>query len=87
MTSWAENSAEWLQEQIKAHPEMDKKQLRAHCRKNYPYAERSGWAYKAWCKVMRAYFDPQAIRPKVKGKAQPSCKELEKQGQLRLEAL
>jgi hypothetical protein len=25
MTSWTDHSAEWLQEQIKAHPEMDKK--------------------------------------------------------------
>ena len=31
--SWTDTSAAWLHEQIKAHPEMDKKQLRAWCAK------------------------------------------------------
>lgn len=82
--SWSDTSAEWLQEQIKAHPELDKKQLRARCGKNYPFAQRTGWAYKAWLKAMRAYFNPQAVRPIVNGEARLSSQELEKQGQLRL---
>lgn len=84
MTSWTEHSAEWLAEQVKAHPEMDKKQLRAWCSKNYPYSQRTGWAYKAWCKALRAYFNPQAMRPKRGGIIQPSAEELEKRGQQRL---
>lgn len=82
--SWTDMSAEWLQEQIKAHPELDKKQLRAWCAKNYPFSQRSGWAYKAWLKAMRAYFNPQAVRPIRGGKTEPSPAELEKAGQLRL---
>lgn len=85
MTSWTEASAEWLQEQVKAHPEMTKAELRRWCSKNYPYAQRSGWAYKAWLKAMRAYFNPQAVRPKnAKGVEQPSAAELERAGQQRL---
>jgi len=84
MTSWTDHSAEWLQEQIKSHPELDKKQLRAWCSKNYPFNQKSGWAYKAWLKAMRSYFNPQAIRPIVNGKSRTSQKELEKQGQIRL---
>jgi len=84
MTSWTEDAAEWLQEQIKAHPEMDKKKLRKWCSKNYPYAMKRGWAYKAWLKAMRAYFDPQAIRSVRRGEIEPSAAELEKLGQQRL---
>ena len=84
MASWTDTSADWLQKQIKAHPELDKKQLRAWCGKNYPFAQRSGWAYKAWLKAMRAYFNPQSVRPIVHGKTQASTAELEKQGQIRL---
>ncbi len=82
--SWTDNSAEWLQEQIKTHPEMDKAELRKWCSKNYPYSMRRGWAYKAWLKAMRAYFNPQAARPKRSGVIQPSAEELEKRGQERL---
>lgn len=84
MASWTDHSAEWIAEQVKAHPEMDKKQLEKHCRHNYPYAERMGWAYKAWLKAMRAYFNPQAKRPIRRGKTEPSPAELEKHGQGRL---
>lgn len=82
--SWTTRSAEWLQEQIKKHPSMDKKELRKWCSKNYPYAEKKGWAYKAWCKAMRQYFEPQAVRPVRNGKKELSPSELEKQGQMRL---
>lgn len=85
MSSWTEHSAEWLQEQIKAHPEMDRKQLRAWCAKNYPFEQRKGWAYKAWLKAMRAYFNPQAVRPVRNGITELSAAELEKLGQQRLE--
>jgi hypothetical protein len=61
--SWTGRSATWLQRQIKAHPEMSKAELRRWCSKNYPYAWRRGWAYKAWLKALRVYFDPQAQRP------------------------
>ena len=84
MSSWTDHSAEWLQEQVKAHPEMSKEELRKWCSKNYPFAERRGWAYKAWCKALRAYFNPQAVRPKRGGVIQPSAEELEKRGQQRL---
>lgn len=82
--SWTTDSAEWLQEQIKAHPEMSKAELRKWCSQNYPYCQRSGWAYKAWLKALRAYFSPQAVRPIVHGETRPSAEELEKLGQQRL---
>ena len=83
--SWTDTSAEWLQEQIKAHPEMDKPMLRKWCSKNYPFDMRRGWAYKAWLKAMRSYFDPQSVRPKKHGgSVQPSAAELERAGQQRL---
>lgn len=82
--SWTEVSAEWIKAQAEAHPEMDMKTLRKHCSSNYPFMQRSGWAYKAWLKAMRAFFNPQAIRPVRRGKIQPSADELESRGQLRL---
>lgn len=82
--SWTDTSAEWLQEQIKAHPDMSPAELRRLCRANYPFAQRSGWAYKAWLKALRAYFNPQAVRPVRAGKTEPSPAELEAAGQLRL---
>lgn len=84
MTSWTDDSAAWLAEQVKAHPEMSKVELRKWCSKNYPYSQRQGWAYKAWLKALRAYFEPQAVRPKRHGKTEPSAQELEKRGQTRL---
>lgn len=84
MPSWTEDSAAWIAEQLKAHPELSKAELEKHCRKNYPYSERKGWAYKAWLKAMRAYFRPQAVRPIRRGRTQPSADELEKSGQHRL---
>ena len=84
MTSWTDDAAAWLQEQIKAHPDMSKQDLRRWCSKNYPYSQKSGWAYKAWLKALRAYFDPQAVRPKRKGSLQLSPNELETRGQQRL---
>lgn len=83
--SWTTDSAEWLQEQVKTHPEMTKDELRRWCSKNYPFHQRTGWAYKAWLKALRAYFNPQAVRRAVPGKpTQPSAAELERAGQLRL---
>lgn len=82
--SWTDTSAEWIAEQVKAHPEMDKAALEKHCRANYPYAQRMGWAYKAWLKAMRAYFRPQSVRPIRRGKTEPSAAELESRGQERL---
>jgi hypothetical protein len=82
--SWTTDSAAWLQEQIKAHPEMTQAELRRWCSRNYPYAWRRGWAYKAWLKALRAYFHPQAQRPVRHGKTEPSVEEQERRGQLRL---
>lgn len=83
--SWTDHSAKWLEFQIKAHPEMDKPTLRKWCSKNYPFNQRSGWAYKAWLKALRAYFEPQSIRHHIPGKAAgPSMAELERAGQERL---
>lgn len=84
MSSWTDHSSAWLQEQIKAHPDMTKAELRKWCAKNYPYDERRGWAYKAWLKALRAYFNPQAVRPVRNGSTQPSAAELERRGQLRM---
>jgi hypothetical protein len=82
--SWTDDSAEWLQKTIAAHPELTKDELRRYCSKHYPYAMRRGWAYKAWLRALRAYFDPQAVRPLRAGKREPSASELERQGQQRL---
>ncbi|URI08791.1 hypothetical protein MW290_24755 [Aquincola tertiaricarbonis] len=82
--SWTDISAAWLQEQIKAHPEMSREELRKWCSKNYPFHQRSGWAYKAWLKALRAYFNPQAVPQKRAGRIEPSAAELEARGQQRL---
>jgi len=84
MPSWTDHSAAWIAEQVKAHPEMDMKALEKHCRANYPFHMRRGWAYKAWLKAMRAYFRPQSTRPKRAGRIEPTSEELEKRGQFRL---
>jgi hypothetical protein len=84
VSSWTEDAAEWLQAQVKAHPEMSKPELRKWCSKNYPYCQRRGWAYKAWLKALRAYFEPQAVRPVRSGRIEPSAAELEARGQQRL---
>lgn len=85
MASWTDDSAAWLQEQVKAHPEMTKPELRKWCSANYPYDMRRGWAYKAWLKALRAYFNPQAVRPRRRsGRIEPSAAELEKAGQMRM---
>jgi hypothetical protein len=82
--SWSDESAAWLQQAIADHPGMSKAELRRWCRANYPFAERAGWAYKAWLKTLRAYFNPQAVRPVRRGHTEPSPAELEARGQLRL---
>lgn len=84
MPSWTDDAAAWLQDQINAHPEMTRTELRKWCSQNYPYSQRKGWAYKAWLKALRAYFNPQTVRPVRKGKTQPSAQELEQRGQQRL---
>lgn len=63
---------------------MTKDELRRWCSKNYPFEMRRGWAYKAWLKALRAYFNPQALRPMRNGKAEPSAETLERAGQQRL---
>jgi hypothetical protein len=54
--SWTDASITWIANQRAAHPEATAKELERICRKNYPYQQRKGWAYKAWLKAMRIYF-------------------------------
>lgn len=84
MTSWTETSAAWIAEQAKQHPGMTKAELEKHCRKNYPFSQRMGWAYKAWLKAMRTYFRPQVVRPVRNGRTEMTAAELEQLGQGRL---
>lgn len=82
--SWTDQSAAWLAQAIADHPDMSKAELRRWCRKNYPFSQRNGWAYKAWLKALRAYFNPQAVRPVRSGHTELSPAELEAHGQLRV---
>ena len=84
MSSWTDRSAAWIAEQVKAHPTLDAAALEKHCRQNYPFSMRRGWAYKAWLKAMRAYFRPQAVRPMHRGVTQLTAEGLEQLGQQRL---
>jgi len=54
--SWYITSYGWIKEQERNNPDMSREELRNHCSKNYPYAERKGWAYKAWLSAMRDVF-------------------------------
>ena len=58
--SWKVTSIKWINEQMNAHPEMDREALRKHCSKNYPYAQRSGWAYKSFLAAMKEVFGDRA---------------------------
>jgi hypothetical protein len=61
--SWTDHSLAWIASQRSARPADTLKELERHCRKNYPFSVRRGWAYKAWLKAMRMYFSAAAASP------------------------
>lgn len=54
--SWYAKSMGFIKAQKLANPQMTQKELRRHCSKNYPFSERSGFAYKAFLNAMRDEF-------------------------------
>lgn len=58
--SWKSESMRFIREQEVEHPEMSREQLRDHCSRHYPFAQRSGWAYKAFLSAMRERFGSRA---------------------------
>lgn len=54
--SWRDRARQIIAEQEQAHPELQGDALRKHCSKNYPFAQRRGFAYKAWLAAMRERF-------------------------------
>ncbi len=54
--SWYTESHSWICAQKIKHPEFNHSEMRKHCSKNYPFSERSGYAYKAFLKAMRDHF-------------------------------
>jgi len=46
----------FIKKQQIEHPEMTMPELKKHCSKNYPFHQRSGWAYKAWLSAMKDVF-------------------------------
>lgn len=64
--SWYAEAYGWICQQKMDNPEMDHKSLRRHCSKNYPFRERSGYAYKAFLQAMCDHFGA-ARAPKKTG--------------------
>lgn len=56
MQTWHTRATIAIKKTMQANPGMDHKELRALCSKNYPFEERTGWAYKAWLRAMREIF-------------------------------
>lgn len=81
--SWTDHSLDWIDRQER-ETRLHGKELEKHCRKNYPYARRQGWAYKAWLKAMRIRFRLQAVQLVRGGRMQLSQAQLERLGQRRL---
>lgn len=54
--SWYHTSYEWILDQRDNNPELSREELKKHCSKNYPFAMRKGYAYKAWLKAMGDFF-------------------------------
>lgn len=54
--SWYTDSRGWINAQQMEHPELSRVELRKHCSKNYPFAQRKGYAYKAFLSAMRDVF-------------------------------
>lgn len=58
--SWKSESMRFIREQQIDNPDLDHDALRNHCSRNYPFAQRSGWAYKAFLSAMRERFGSKA---------------------------
>jgi hypothetical protein len=56
MSTWRDAAERFIAEQREAHPELGRDELKKHCSKNYPFAHRRGWAYKAFLAAMRKQF-------------------------------
>ena len=54
--SWYAKSMGFIKKMKMENPGMSPKELRRHCSKNYPFRERSGFAYKAFLNAMRDEF-------------------------------
>jgi len=61
--SWYAESYGWIKLQQLENPELSMPDLRKYCSKNYPFAERKGYAYKAFLEAMRDVFGA-ARKPK-----------------------
>lgn len=80
--SWTELSLEWIAKQRAAMPAASSAELERHCRQNYPFQMRKGWAYKAWLKAMRFYFRPGPDgRPVLQDKRCPKTSDLFNDGE------
>ena len=66
--SWYAKSYGWIKAQQLENPELSHAEMRKHCSKNYPFCERSGYAYKAFlsamCDVFGAARKPQPTKQK-----------------------
>lgn len=51
--SWTDRSLDWISRMREQNKGLTTKEIERLCRKNYPYDQRKGWAYKAWLKAMR----------------------------------
>jgi len=54
--TWYASSYGWISQQKQEHPDLNNREMRKHCSKNYPFAMRSGYAYKAWLEAMKDHF-------------------------------
>ncbi len=54
--SWYERSLAVIKKQRLKNPELSTPELKKFCSQHYPFAERTGCAYKAWLKAMRETF-------------------------------
>ena len=61
--SWYAQSYSWIKKQQIENKDMSKAELRKHCSKNYPYSQRSGYAYKAFLQAMRDVFGAARTQP------------------------
>lgn len=50
--SWYSKSLSFIKQQQIEHPELPHAEMRKHCSKNYPFRERSGFAYKSFLRAM-----------------------------------
>ncbi len=65
MTSWYQAAYSEIAAQRKANNEMSMVEQRKYCSKNYPFGERKGWPYKAWCNAMSDHFGANKRKNKL----------------------